>query len=423
VTEEGNDMINCKNKVCQKRNDKAVWKRDYIPDVTISSPTDVLQPGQPFEISGSALAHSCANNPDALVFTLTYDGQTYDSATFGRRKSGHAFIQRNGNFSFTGFTAPMTPGTYRFDLEVDNLSAPGGLNKKTVTAGGLTAKGAAAAAREGYTIGYMEFTVAGGTPSSCIDPKIPSQTDPTQCICPADMATDPTTGDCVVDVCSNIDGIQTEVPQGYIPDVDNTCTPDPGNTDMCWNIPGFQDQVPDGYYQDLQEVYPGDFENVCLQDQPCDASQDNGWSCSDWGECDATSGLRSRTCNLDAQCDPAAAGASPDTTLSCDQDADVFAADIDTWFPGSSKVPSGTSCTFQWNVTAWKNKTGGISCSVDGGTSGGKKSGLKSAGSFTSKPITQDTNFILSCGRPGQKPLATKTVLCSISTTPSYQEH
>jgi hypothetical protein len=57
-------------------------------------------------------------------------------------------------------------------------------------------------------------------------------------------------GNCVtppIDVCPNIEGNQSEVPEGMIIDDEGNCvTPPPPPTDVCPNIEGNQDKVPDG---------------------------------------------------------------------------------------------------------------------------------------------------------------------------------
>ncbi len=79
------------------------------------------------------------------------------------------------------------------------------------------------------------------------------------------------------DVCTNIDGIQTEVPEGYTED-DGECSP-PEVIDVCTNIDGDQAEVPEGYTEDDGE---------CFQDNPevtkysiCHATEvvgaKNGW--------------------------------------------------------------------------------------------------------------------------------------------------
>jgi LPXTG-motif cell wall-anchored protein len=50
------------------------------------------------------------------------------------------------------------------------------------------------------------------------------------------------------DVCPNIDGMQTTVPEGYYINDDGDCVKDP--VDVCPNIDGMQTTVPEGYYID-----------------------------------------------------------------------------------------------------------------------------------------------------------------------------
>ncbi len=53
-----------------------------------------------------------------------------------------------------------------------------------------------------------------------------------------------------VDVCPNIDGMQTEVPDGYVKDANGNCVVITTDTDVCPNIDGMQTEVPDGYVKD-----------------------------------------------------------------------------------------------------------------------------------------------------------------------------
>ncbi len=52
----------------------------------------------------------------------------------------------------------------------------------------------------------------------------------------------------VNDICSNVDGIQSLIPDGYYRDVDGLCQPEP--IDICLNIDGLQVTLPDGYVLD-----------------------------------------------------------------------------------------------------------------------------------------------------------------------------
>ncbi|WP_156163631.1 hypothetical protein [Demequina subtropica] len=55
----------------------------------------------------------------------------------------------------------------------------------------------------------------------------------------------------VVDVCSNLEGVQTEVPAGYKTHQDGTCSPcEPPRIDVCKNLDGMQTTVPEGYEVD-----------------------------------------------------------------------------------------------------------------------------------------------------------------------------
>ena len=61
----------------------------------------------------------------------------------------------------------------------------------------------------------------------------------------------PETGTGGTDMCVNIDGVQTTVPDGYMSDAAGNCTSmSTGGTDMCMNIDGVQTTVPDGYVSD-----------------------------------------------------------------------------------------------------------------------------------------------------------------------------
>jgi len=51
----------------------------------------------------------------------------------------------------------------------------------------------------------------------------------------------------VVDVCSNLEGVQEETPEGYVND-DGVCTPEEEEVDACLNIEGFQEVIPQGYH-------------------------------------------------------------------------------------------------------------------------------------------------------------------------------
>lgn len=53
-----------------------------------------------------------------------------------------------------------------------------------------------------------------------------------------------------VDVCPNIDGMQDQIPDGYVKDEDGNCVVITVDTDVCPNIDGMQDEVPAGYERD-----------------------------------------------------------------------------------------------------------------------------------------------------------------------------
>jgi signal transduction histidine kinase len=60
------------------------------------------------------------------------------------------------------------------------------------------------------------------------------------------------------DVCPNIPGHQSSIPDGMAVDANGNCyTPPPTSQDLCLNIPGFQTVVPNGYYRTMEgNCYP-----------------------------------------------------------------------------------------------------------------------------------------------------------------------
>ncbi len=61
----------------------------------------------------------------------------------------------------------------------------------------------------------------------------------------------------VIDLCPNIDGVQSVMPVGYLADESNNCQPD-----SCLNLPGLQVSVPD--------YYDADTNGICIEHDECD---------------------------------------------------------------------------------------------------------------------------------------------------------
>jgi hypothetical protein len=82
------------------------------------------------------------------------------------------------------------------------------------------------------------------------------------------------------DVCENLDGVQTEVPEGYT-EKDGVCTPPP--RDVCENIDGVQTEVPEGYTEDDGVCTPPTTD-VCENLSGKQAETPEGWT-NDDGYC------------------------------------------------------------------------------------------------------------------------------------------
>lgn len=52
------------------------------------------------------------------------------------------------------------------------------------------------------------------------------------------------------DLCSNIDGVQETLPDGYILNTEGLCVPEETEIDLCSNLDGIQSQIPEGYVLD-----------------------------------------------------------------------------------------------------------------------------------------------------------------------------
>jgi len=49
------------------------------------------------------------------------------------------------------------------------------------------------------------------------------------------------------DLCENLEGIQTEIPDGYVQNTEGECVPEEEEVDLCSNLDGIQTQIPEGY--------------------------------------------------------------------------------------------------------------------------------------------------------------------------------
>ena len=95
-----------------------------------------------------------------------------------------------------------------------------------------------------------------------------------------------------VDVCPNIPGMQTTVPDGMEIDTNGDCvTPPPPPIDLCDNIPGNQSLIPDGYYRDddnncfLQPTPPEPPVDVCPNLPNLQTSVPDGYINDSQGNC------------------------------------------------------------------------------------------------------------------------------------------
>lgn len=73
--------------------------------------------------------------------------------------------------------------------------------------------------------------------------------------------------DCVVDLCSNLDGNQENIPTGYEdPNEDRICAPIETPTDLCPNVDEIQTEVPEGLIVDESGncVRPEEEIDICL---------------------------------------------------------------------------------------------------------------------------------------------------------------
>jgi len=89
------------------------------------------------------------------------------------------------------------------------------------------------------------------------------------------------------DVCPNLEGTQSEVPEGYILD-DGECVEEPPEeTDVCPNLEGIQSEVPDGYIlSDGQCVQNPPDEDECPNLEGVQAAVPQGLIISQDGDCE-----------------------------------------------------------------------------------------------------------------------------------------
>jgi hypothetical protein len=88
------------------------------------------------------------------------------------------------------------------------------------------------------------------------------------------------------DVCPNLEGIQSEVPEGYILD-DGECVEEPPEEDVCPNLEAIQSEVPEGYIlSDGQCVQDPPEEDVCPNLEGVQASIPQGYIINVDGNCE-----------------------------------------------------------------------------------------------------------------------------------------
>jgi hypothetical protein len=147
-----------------------------------------------------------------------------------------------------GFTATLSSSVA---LSPGGSLGPG--QTATGTGTGYTAATASISVTSVWTSGANETNTG-----SVARPTTPCPTPTTTTTLPAPTTIAPTTTAAPVDVCSNIDGLQTAVPVGYVANgaicTPTSATPAPATTspvaapaDVCSNLGGVQPTVPAGY--------------------------------------------------------------------------------------------------------------------------------------------------------------------------------
>ncbi len=139
---------NLKQSVNRKKN--CIVKYSLLPAITMNSPVGTLAAdATEFYITGTVQAMACSNSPDKLIYTITYNNETFNSLTKKGGGGGHKLTEHNGHFSYGPFPVPA-PGTYRVNVTVENDSLISDFKRVSITSG------------------YQDFTVAGApTTGSC----------------------------------------------------------------------------------------------------------------------------------------------------------------------------------------------------------------------------------------------------------------
>ena len=93
------------------------------------------------------------------------------------------------------------------------------------------------------------------------------------------------------DLCPNLEGVQSEVPEGYTRNENGRCVPTSPQTDLCLNLEGVQSEVPEGYTRNENErcvptLPPSD---LCLNLEGVQSEVPDGYTRNENGRCVPTS--------------------------------------------------------------------------------------------------------------------------------------
>jgi hypothetical protein len=159
----------------------------------------------------------------------------------------------NGSFSdsaWSGSHAFSTAGNYTVEVRVHHASFNGAESERASLTFEVVLVPQCSDGEDNDDDGYTDFGGENPDPScesGDDDTEAPFDEAPPEDVCPLDEGLQ-TEGPCQSDdVCVNIGGIQTSIPEGYESLSEGQCTVIPPVVDVCSNIEGNQETAPEGY--------------------------------------------------------------------------------------------------------------------------------------------------------------------------------
>ncbi len=252
-----------------------------------------VQQDKSFSTTTNALSYS------DLVFSFNYDSTALDGFSSSTGQDNFTYGWQVGSDEHVLGTVLGLAGTPDTEIGVVNVSLPAEASVADLI---LFVKVTANSTSTSDKVELTNITLTGTLNEVNVPIDVCLNIDDVQTEIPAGYKTDDA-GNCSLiavpptDICLNLDGIQTEVPSLYevdnlgncslIPEPSSTSTP-PVVVDLCLNLYGVQENMPAGYEQGADntcQLIPVEIIDLCLNIDGTQASVPAGYEIVGGGNC------------------------------------------------------------------------------------------------------------------------------------------